>query len=540
MDLIDEPNPGQNAPEFSVSELSGAVKRMIEGEFGHVRIRGEIGRVSMPRSGHIYLDLKDDKAVISGVIWKGVAARLVTQPEEGMEVVATGRLTTFPGQSKYQIVIEDIAPAGMGALMAMLEKRKAQLAGEGLFAAERKRPIPYLPEVIGVVTSPSGAVIRDILHRLRDRFPRKVLIWPVAVQGERCAAEVTNAINGFNALTPGGALPRPDVLIVARGGGSVEDLWGFNEEIVVRAAAASEIPLISAVGHETDTTLIDYASDQRAPTPTAAAEMAVPVRRDLLAWTTEQEARLTGALTQGLTRRAQRLADLTRALPRADTLLDGPRQRLDRAGEKLPAALTALTQRGQVRLTRAAGGLRPGLVSGRIGRDRDKLAALSHRLDGALLRPAAEKRRSLDKIATRLDPARLTEANTRRTRDLGGVTARFARVAQGQVTTLRRHLVALDRTRTTLGYTETLKRGYAVVRGDGAVVTTQAAAAKARALEIEFADGRMALGEGAGGSGGPGGSGGGAGADPTPKPEKRPSKPTTKPKTSPPEQGSLF
>ncbi|HSG54761.1 MAG TPA: exodeoxyribonuclease VII large subunit, partial [Paracoccaceae bacterium] len=286
-DLLDDdaplPQGGQNNPEYTVSEISGAVKRVLEGEFSHVRIRGELGRVTMPRSGHIYLDLKDDRSVLAAVIWKGVAARLSVQPEEGMEVIATGRITTFGGQSKYQLIIEDIEPAGAGALMAMLDKRRRMLAAEGLFDDTRKQPIPYLPEIIGVVTSPTGAVIRDILHRLRDRFPRKVLIWPVAVQGANCAAEVARAIHGFNAMTPGGALPRPDLIIVARGGGSLEDLWGFNEEIVVRAAAASRIPLISAVGHETDTTLIDYAADRRAPTPTAAAEMAVPVLRELAA-----------------------------------------------------------------------------------------------------------------------------------------------------------------------------------------------------------------------------------------------------------------
>ncbi|MGI3187389.1 exodeoxyribonuclease VII large subunit, partial [Nioella aestuarii] len=292
-DLLDEDTPG-NAPEFTVSEISGAVKRTIEGNFSHVRVRGEVGRLSRPRSGHIYLDLKDDRSVLASVIWKGVSSRLATQPEEGMEVIATGRLTTFPGQSKYQLVIEDIRPAGMGALMAMLEKRRAALAAEGLFDEARKQKLPFLPEVIGVVTSPSGAVIRDILHRLRDRFPRKVLIWPVAVQGAKCAPEVAAAIRGFNAF-PAGRLPRPDLIIVARGGGSLEDLWGFNEEAVVRAAAESEIPLISAVGHETDTTLIDHASDRRAPTPTAAAEMAVPVRLDLLNWVGDQGARATRA-----------------------------------------------------------------------------------------------------------------------------------------------------------------------------------------------------------------------------------------------------
>ena len=318
-DLLEDDTPG-NAPEFTVSEISGAVKRTIEGSFAHVRVRGEVGRLSRPRSGHIYLDLKDDRSVLASVIWKGVSARLATQPEEGMEVIATGRLTTFPGQSKYQLVIEDIRPAGMGALMAMLEKRKAALAAEGLFAEERKQKLPFLPEVIGVVTSPSGAVIRDILHRLRDRFPRKVLIWPVAVQGAKCAPEVAAAIRGFNAF-PVGRLPRPDLLIVARGGGSLEDLWGFNEEAVVRAAAESAIPLISAVGHETDTTLIDYASDRRAPTPTAAAEMAVPVRLDLLNWVGDQGARATRAATQAVALRRQRLGDLARGLGAADLIV---------------------------------------------------------------------------------------------------------------------------------------------------------------------------------------------------------------------------
>ncbi|MBT8448023.1 MAG: exodeoxyribonuclease VII large subunit, partial [Gammaproteobacteria bacterium] len=263
-DLIDDPMPGENAHEYTVSEISGAVKRIVEGEFGRVRVRGEVGRVFAARSGHLYFDIKDDRAVLASVSFKGQVARFPVMPEEGMEIVATGKLTTFPSQSKYQLNVDDLRPAGVGALMAMLEKRKKALAAEGLFDEARKKPIPYLPQIIGVVTSPSGAVIRDILHRLRDRFPRKVLLWPVTVQGERCAAEVAAAIDGFNALAPGGAIPRPDLLIVARGGGSIEDLWGFNEEIVARAAAASEIPLISAVGHETDTTLIDYVSDRRA------------------------------------------------------------------------------------------------------------------------------------------------------------------------------------------------------------------------------------------------------------------------------------
>lgn len=471
MDLIDDATQGQNAPEFTVSEVSGAIKRVIEGEFSHVRIRAEVGRVSRPRSGHVYLDLKDDRAVLAGVMWKGVAAKLTTQPEEGMEVVATGRLTTFPGQSKYQIVIEDIKPAGMGALMALLEKRKAQLAAEGLFAADRKQALPYLPEVIGVVTSPSGAVIRDILHRLRDRFPRKVLIWPVAVQGEKCAPEVARAIAGFNALTPGGALPRPDLLIVARGGGSVEDLWGFNEEIVVRAAADSHIPLISAVGHETDTTLIDHASDKRAPTPTAAAELAVPVRVDLLGWLESQGARLTRGVASGLTQRRQRLTDLSRALPRVDTLLDGPRQRLDQAGTRLPTALLSGVQKRRVMLAERSGSLRPATLARMVRTETARLASLS----------------------SRLDPDKLRDRHERGADELRGISTRLARASAGQIERWRTQIAATDRMRETLSYKATLARGYAVVRGDDQVVTTRVAAGKAKTLEIEFADGRLSL-----------------------------------------------
>ena len=473
MDLLDDPVEGVNSPEFSVTELSGAIKRVIEGEFSHVRIKGEVGRVSRPRSGHIYLDLKDDKSVINGVIWKGVAGRLQTQPEEGMEVVATGRVTTFGGQSKYQIVIEDIKPAGMGALMALLEKRKTMLSAEGLFEESRKRALPYLPEVIGVVTSPSGAVIRDILHRLRDRFPRKVLIWPVAVQGAKCAPEVVRAIEGFNALQVGGAMPRPDLLIVARGGGSVEDLWGFNEESVARAAAASNIPLISAVGHETDTTLIDFVSDKRAPTPTAAAELAVPVRIELMAWLDQQSARMTTSLSGGLQRRSQRLRDLSRALPRLDTLLDGPRQRLDTTGARLGPALMSGVQRRKVRLSEAAGGLRPAAMQRMIGNERRRLDALSARMG-----PALDRCVSIDQ----------------RRQAVAAMAQRVADAGQQRVNAARNKIEAMDRLRLTLGYEATLSRGYAVVRGDGDVVTTKKAAGKAQELEIQFADGRIVVG----------------------------------------------
>ena len=493
MDLFERDTPASNAPEYTVSEISGAVKAAIEGEFGHVRIRGEVGRVTRPRSGHLYLDLKDDRAVIAGIIWKGRADALPQMPEEGMEVVATGRLTTFPGQSKYQIIIEDIAPAGAGALMAMLEKRKAALAAEGLFDARHKQPLPFLPEIIGVVTSPSGAVIRDILHRLRDRFPRKVLVWPVAVQGAKCAAEVAAAIRGFNAMTPGGALPRPELIIVARGGGSLEDLWGFNEEIVARAAFASRIPLISAVGHETDTTLIDFVADRRAPTPTAAAEMAVPVRLDLFATLDNQGARLRRAVTQGLGLRQQRVRDLGRALPQPEGLLAGPRQRLDYLGERLPAALRAAAAKKRVKLADAA--LRPGVLLRGISEQRRRLDGLAARLDPALRRRVADAGQRLGQV--RLAPPDVARARER----LDVRVQRLADRAARDMDRRRAQLDALDRLRETLGYRETLKRGYAVVRGDGAVVTTTAGVRSAATVEIEFADGRVTVQDNSSGPG---------------------------------------
>jgi len=493
MDDLFEDGPADNTPEFSVSEISGAVKKAIEGGFSHVRVRGEVGRVSRPASGHIYMDLKDDRAVLSGVIWKGRAQALAHRPEEGMEVIATGKLTTFPGQSKYQMIIEDIAPAGAGALMAMLEKRKAALAAEGLFAPERKKPLPYLPEIIGVVTSPSGAVIRDILHRLRDRFPRKVLVWPVAVQGQRCAPEVAAAIDGFNALTPGGALPRPDLIIVARGGGSLEDLWGFNEEIVARAAARSEIPLISAVGHETDTTLIDFVSDMRAPTPTAAAELAVPVRMELLAWADQQSARLSRALTTGVAQRQQRVRDLGRALPQVEALVEGPRQRLDYLGERLPAALREAAAKKRLQMSEAA--LRPGILARRLSEDRRRLDALAKRLVPALEGRTRDNRRILAQTSRGLRPEMLQLRVDRQSERLDGLLRRLSDRASRQQAERTAKLEGLDRLRETLGYVETLKRGYAVVRGDGAVITGKTAAQNAKSLEIEFADGRIAVGK---------------------------------------------
>ena len=512
MDLLDDPVPGSNTPEFSVSEIAGRVKKLIEGELGWVRIKGEVGRVVLARSGHLYFDLKDERNVLSCMTWKGQVPELGTMPEEGMEVVAEGRMTASGFQSKFSLNAQRIAIAGEGALMALLEKRKKALAAEGLFDAERKKPLPYLPEVIGVVTSPQGAVIRDILHRLRDRFPRKVLIWPVAVQGAACAPEVARAIAGFNALPPGGAMPRPDLLIVARGGGSVEDLWGFNEEIVARAAAASDIPLISAVGHETDTTLIDFVSDQRAPTPTAAAEIAVPVRHELAAWVEQAGGRMASSLSTSLVRRTQRLRDLARALPRPEGLVEGPRQRLDVLGDRLGPALIAGVQRRRVRLSDISGSLRPAVLTRQMRTERQRLDAMADRLAPALARSAARRREQLDARVARFAPRLLAQDTARAREVFDGVVARLHATGTHQIKQQRARLEAMDRLRETLSYKATLARGYAVVRGAGEIVTTRAEAETAAALEIEFADGRLKLG----------------GLAPR------------KAKSKPPEQGSLF
>jgi exodeoxyribonuclease VII large subunit len=384
--------PTSNLPELSVSELSHAVKRTMETTFDRVRVRGELGRVTIAKSGHMYADLKDENATLSLVMWKGTVNQLRFKPEEGLEVIAEGKISTFPGKSSYQLIADRLEPAGVGALLAQLEKLKQKLAAEGLFAAERKKPIPYLPTVIGVVTSPTGAVIRDILHRLSDRFPRRVILWPVLVQGEQAAKQVSDAIRGFNRLE--GDL-RPDVLIVARGGGSIEDLWAFNEEIVVRAAAESVIPLISAVGHETDTTLIDFASDLRAPTPTGAAEKAVPVRAQLIEQVDAYGSRLSGGLLRGLERRRTELRAAAARLPRPEALLQFSQQRFDRAAERLGLALLANSRAAQARLDRVAARLRGETLAQDIGRRRQRLGELHARMTTALQRGIADDRRRL-------------------------------------------------------------------------------------------------------------------------------------------------
>ncbi len=493
-DFDEDRGTGGNAPEFTVSEISGAIRRVVEGEFGHVRVRGEIGRVSRPRSGHVYLDLKDDRNVLSGVIWKGTAMRIRTKPEEGLEVVVTGRLTTFGGQSKYQIVVEDIRPAGVGAMMAMLDRRRKALEAEGLFDRERKKPLPFLPEVIGVITSPSGAVIRDILHRLRDRFPRRVLVWPVAVQGERCASEVSRAIHGFNGLPADGAIARPDLLIVARGGGSVEDLWGFNEEAPVRAAAASEIPLISAVGHETDMTLIDFAADHRAPTPTAAAELAVPVRLELLARVEGVDARQVRAMEQALNSRKRRLMDLGRALPRPESLTSLASQRFDLWCGRLPKALAAAAQHRRLRLAEATSLLHPATLSRSLVDRRRRLTEAGSRLTPGLQRSLRDLRRELERRSARLRSSALQRDVDRKRVARDSIVARLKAAMSARTDSCSRRLDGLERLRQTLGYAATLRRGYAVIRGDdGGVVTTKVKAGTNAALEIEFSDGKLRL-----------------------------------------------
>jgi exodeoxyribonuclease VII large subunit len=417
----------------------------METTFDRVRVRGELGRVTVAKSGHFYADLKDANAVLSVVMWKGSLANLKFKPEEGLEVIAEGRLSTFPGKSSYQLIADRMEPAGVGALLAQLEKLKAKLAAEGLFAAERKKPIPYLPGTIGVITSPTGAVIRDILHRLGERFPRRVLLWPVLVQGDQAAGQVAAAIKGFNALQ--GDL-RPDVLIVARGGGSIEDLWAFNEEIVVRAAAASAIPLISAVGHETDTTLIDYASDLRAPTPTGAAEKAVPVRAELMARLETLSGRLGAGLARGVELRRSQLRAASGRLPRPEALLGVASQRFDRAAERLGLALIANVRQHRAKLDALSGALRPAALKQDISRRGERLLSLSTRLAPAMARSLTDKARQ---------------------------TANAARLLE------------------TLSHKSALARGFALVRtADGAIVRAAKGLNTGDAVTLTFADGEAA------------------------------------------------
>jgi exodeoxyribonuclease VII large subunit len=479
--------PRLNLPELTVSELSTALKRTIEDAYGYVRVRGELGKVSYHSNGHIYFDLKDERASIAGVVWRGTAPRIKLRLEAGLEVVITGRLTTYPGRSQYQIVVETLEPAGLGALMALLEERRKKFIAEGLFDEARKQLLPYLPTVIGVITSPTGAVIRDILHRLADRFPRHVLVWPVKVQGEGSAAEVAAAIEGFNGLSAslpspasgrgkGGGIPRPDLLIVARGGGSLEDLWSFNEEIVVRAAAASLIPLISAVGHETDVTLIDFAADRRAPTPTAAAEMAVPVRADLLVDIDSLARRALACWRRNQDARRSELRSASRALPGADEVLAVPRQRLDHAAAALTRALHANAQSHRVGYSRIGARLSPQLLRTNVERRRERYAGIAARLRAGV---AANIQAYRTKIARQNE--RVTVFAQRAERAVRTLIAtRLARCERdGQL------LAAFS-------YRGVLARGFALVRDAAGQSLHRASAVTAgMAIEIEFSDGRI-------------------------------------------------
>ncbi|WP_298428720.1 exodeoxyribonuclease VII large subunit [Rhodoblastus sp.] len=489
-----------NAPELTVSELSGALKRAIEDQFGHVRLRGEISNYRGPHSsGHCYFSLKDASARIDAVIWKGTFARLRTKPQEGLEVIATGRITTFPGKSSYQIVIEQLEPAGLGALMALLEERRKNLAAEGLFDEARKKKLPFLPAVIGIVTSPTGAVIRDILHRLSDRFPRRVLVWPVRVQGETSASEVATAIRGFNALPSGGAVPRPDLLIVARGGGSLEDLWSFNEEEVLRAAAASEIPLISAIGHETDWTLLDLVADLRAPTPTGAAEKAVPVRAELLADLADLARRHDAAALRLLDRRRSDLRALARALPGVESLLATPRQLLDRAGDRLRAGLAAGLARRQLALANASRLLARHAPHAELQRAAGRLNNLAFRL-GAARGGLVEKRgERLATLRARFDAARLARlallSNDLRAQDERrlALAARLDAALAAFLTRRREGLSHAAKMLAAVGYKAVLQRGFVLVRdAENAPVRLASQAPEGARLVLQFADGEIA------------------------------------------------
>jgi exodeoxyribonuclease VII large subunit len=436
-----------NLPVFSVSEITAAIKRTMEDTFSRIRIRGEVSGLRRPGSGHLYMDLKDEDGIIAAVCWRGVAARLAVAPEDGMEIIVTGRITTYGPASKYQLVIEDVELAGEGALLKLIEERRKRLAAEGLFDEAAKRPLPFLPDVIGVVTSPTGAVIRDILHRLADRFPRHVVIWPVLVQGKQASAQVAAAIRGFNALEAGGPVARPDLIIVARGGGSLEDLMAFNEEAVVRAVAESEIPLISAVGHETDVTLIDFAADRRAPTPSAAAEMAVPVRMELAAQVTDNGRRMDATMMRGIEDARARLGQLWRIAGNPGRLVEEAAQRLDDRGERLRGACAALIADARTRYAGAAASLRPRALE----------LSVSH---------GAERVKSL--------------------------TARLKRESGQLLTDRAADLARLGGLLTSYSYENVLARGFAVIRDEAGVAVMNAAATRpGMAVELGFADGAV-------------------------------------------------
>ncbi len=508
--MTDLPPNDSNAPPYSVSELAFALKRTLEDRYGFVRLRGELSKVTHHGNGHVYLTIKDDKSAIDGVVWKGNVRGLGVRPEHGLEVIVTGKITTYPAGSRYQIVIDSMEAAGVGALLAQLERLKAKLASEGLFAPERKKPLPSMPAVVGVITSPTGAVIRDILHRIRDRWPCQVLVWPCVVQGDAAAGQVSAAIRGFNAIQPGGPVPRPDILIVARGGGSVEDLWAFNDEGLARTVAEGAIPLISAVGHETDTTLIDFVSDRRAPTPTAAAEMATPVLAELRALLSDFDRRLNRCGSRTIEERRTRLVSAARGLPRPDDILALAQQRFDIASGRLDAALQRNTSVHAHDLLKVTARLTPDALRRQHAAKADRLSDLSRRLDlGA--------RRVPDRVAqhARL-PALWQRLNAAGERRLQRDADRLAN---------------LEKLRQSLNPERPLELGFALVRkGDGTLARSAADLVSGERVNLKFKSGdRDAVIDGEGGFVPP----------PAPAPAPAP-KPRPKPATSPIDQGDLF
>ncbi len=527
-DLLTGADSASNVQAYSVSELAGALKRTLEQAYDHVRLRGEISKVTRHASGHVYLTLKDDKANIDGVIWKGQVRALQTQPDTGLEVIVTGRITTFPASSKYQIVIEQMEVAGVGALLAQLERLKQKLHGEGLFDVARKQPLPFAPKTIGVITSPTGAVIRDILHRIRDRWPRRVVVWPVVVQGETAAPQVVNALKGFENDV---GVPRPDVIIVARGGGSVEDLWPFNSEDLARAVSACRIPVISAVGHETDTTLIDYVSDRRAPTPTGAAEMATPVIGELRAFTADLERRRQVCISRKLEVLRERVTLLSRALPKPQDLIDTAQQRLDYVAHRLNGGLAANLNAHDTAFARVAGRFRPGLLERPRELKADQLAQLAQRLTRAADRKLALTRQHarLPELGGRLGEA-LKRHAARAGERLPDLSRRMDDAIGRVVKQKAERLTAVDKLRLSLNPDRPLDLGFARVnRKSGGLVTSPEAVTAGEGLELTFKSGKLdvTVGEGA------------ARAEPAAQSPAKPA-PAVSKKTTAPEQGSLF
>ena len=493
MKLIDEKDGKGNIPEYNVSDISGSIKKLVENEFGRVRVKGELGRVFAARSGHLYYDIKDEKSVLAAVTFKGQVPSLSITPEEGIEVVATGKITTFGNQSKYQLLVDDLKVSGVGALMAMLEKRKNLLSKEGLFDTDKKKKIPYLPTLIGVITSPQGAVLSDILHRLRDRFPRKVVVWPVTVQGELCADQVSKAIRGFNAIPRHDAHLRPDVIIIARGGGSIEDLWAFNEESLVREVALSEIPIISGIGHETDTTLIDYVADIRAPTPTAAAELVVPVRKDLIKVLKRLDLQLSTVVKNLNENRNQHLSSLSRVLLRFDNLLEISSERLKHASGRLPQALGNVIQQKKIKSENILSGFRLSVLQNNI-----KLAGSDLRIKfqsflNAFKNYRTVKENNFSVVRARLDINRLPEKNRNAEIQLDKVNKTLTNIIFRNLKLKLNNLEYQKKMLSTLSYKKTLERGYSVIRSKDKIISSISNLDEEHDLTVEFKDGRYIL-----------------------------------------------